>query len=111
MTLVHTEPAPRPSPGPADLNGLPGVERGPGPLLVLVSPAQVDLDSPGLLGLGTLQTGLGRHVVREREVVEDLLELGPGDEGCQPARYLLTVTFALIELQLVRDQEESPLKY
>ena len=44
-------------------------------------------------------------------MVEDLIEIGLGNVGGQPARDLLTVTFPFIKLQLVRDQEESSLKY
>ena len=96
---------------PAHLYVLPAVESGPGPLLILVCPAQVNLYSSGFLVLGTLQTGLGLHVVREGEMVENLIKLGLGDVGGQPAGDLLTVAFTLLKLQLVGDQEESPLKY
>ena len=74
---------------PAHLYVLPAVESGPGALLILVCPAQVNLYSSGFLVLGTLQTGLGLHVVREGQMVEDLIELGLGNVGGQPARDLL----------------------
>ena len=96
---------------PAHLYVLPAVESGPGALLVLICPTQVNLYSFGFLVLGTLQAGLGLHVVREGEMVEDLIELGLGNVGGQSARDLLTVTFSFIKLQLVGDQEESSLKY
>ena len=96
---------------PAHLYVLPAVESGPGALLVLICPTQVNLYSLGFLVLGTLQAGLGLHVVRERQMVEDLIELSLGNVGGKPARDLLTVTFPFIKLQLVGDQEESSLKY
>ena len=111
METVETDNNNQPRPGPGHLDVLPGVESGPGPLLVLISPAQVSFNSLGLLSLGTLQTGLGLHVVREGEMVDNLLELSLGHIGSQAAGYLLTVAFALFELQLVGDKEESPLKY
>ena len=69
----------------AHLDGFPAVESGPGPLLVLISPAQISLNSSGLLVLGSLEAGLGLHVVREGEVVDNLLELGLTDVGREPA--------------------------
>ena len=95
----------------AHLDVLPGVESSPGPLLVLVSPAQISLNSSGVLSLGTLETGLGLHVAGEGEMVDNLLKLGLANIAGQSAGDLLTVAFPLSEAQLVGDQEESPLKY
>ena len=50
-------------------------------------------------------------IVREGEMVDNLLELCLSNIGSQAAGYLLTVALSLIKLQLVRDQEESSLKY
>ena len=44
-------------------------------------------------------------------MVDNLLKLGLANIAGQSAGDLLTVAFPLLELQLVGDQEESPLKY
>ena len=89
---------------------LPGVECRPRALRVLVCASEVDLYHLSSLPVSTLDAGLGLHVLREGQVVHDLLKLLPGHIAGQAAGDLVTVTKSFIELQAVRDQHEAPLK-